>query len=262
MIDLAAGAALGLIVAAGAVAWSSVGRATAPRFERIDRAGASVLLGADVQRGAYWAAQPVGHALVRLGVSANAITLSAIPLSALGGWAFAEAHYGVGALLAGLAFTCDALDGLVARAAGSASESGEVLDALCDRIGEALLLGGLAVAWRGSVPLLLLVLAAWFGAQQVTSASTTTQVHPRAARAVPRGLMRRAERAVYLVTGAAASGALSDVVPASGRGWVVAPLAAALGLVAVVANASAVHRFVELARALRASSREHRHAAE
>jgi CDP-diacylglycerol--glycerol-3-phosphate 3-phosphatidyltransferase len=262
MIDLAAGGLVGVITAAGAVAWSSVGRGRAPRFERIDRAGASVFLGADVQRGAYWAAQPLGRALMRLGVSANAITLCSIPISALGAWAFAGAHYGVGALLAGLAFACDALDGLVARAAGTASEAGEILDVVCDRIGETLLLGGVAVAWRASVPLLTLVLVAGLGAQQVTFASTTAQVYTRVTRAVPRGLMRRAERAVYFVGGAAMTGMLSDALPASSRAWAVAPLAAALALVAVVANGSAVHRFIALARALRSSPREHRHAAE
>ena len=262
MIDAAAGGLVGAITAAGAVAWSSVGRARAPRFERIDRGGASVLLGTDVQRGAYWVAQPIGRALMRLRVSANAITLASVPLSALGALAFAGAHYGLGALLASVAFACDALDGLVARAAGTASEGGEILDVVCDRIGETLLLGGLAIAWHDSLPLLALVLLAGLGAQQVTFASTVALAYPRAACAVPRGLMRRAERAVYLVGGAAASGVLSDMLPASGRAWAVAPLAAALALVAVLANASAVHRFIALARALRAPSREQRHAAE
>ncbi len=262
MTDLAASALLAAIASAGAVAWKSVGRARAPRFDRLDRAGRSIFLGAGVQRSAYWAAQPIGRALVRAGVSANAITFASIPLAAIGGVAFAAGHYGVGALFAAASFACDALDGLVARQTGTASQAGEVVDAVCDRIAEALLFAGITVAWRASVPLLAVVLGAALGAQQVTFASTKAEVYPEAAGAVPRGLMRRAERAVCMVLGAAASGVLVDILPSSAGAWAAAPLAIALAVLAVVSNASAVHRFVVLARTLRSHPVEARHAAE
>ena len=262
MMDLAASAVLLSIASAGALAWKTVGRARSPRFERVDRAGRSVFLGAGPQRSAYWAAQPVGRALVRAGVSANAVTFASIPLAAIGGLAFATGHYGVGALGAAASFACDALDGLVARQAGTASQAGEIVDAACDRVAEALLFAGITVAWRASVPLLVLVLGAALGAQQVTLASTKAEVYPQAARAVPRGLMRRAERAVCMVLGATASGILVDVLPASAGAWAAAPIAVAMAVVAVVGNASAVHRFVILARTLKSHSVEARHAAE
>ncbi|HEY4012919.1 MAG TPA: CDP-alcohol phosphatidyltransferase family protein [Polyangiaceae bacterium] len=261
MIDLVAVAVLGLLAAGVAMAWRAVGRARNPRFERIERAGESVILPAGVLRGAYWAAQPVGRALAAAGVSANAITFASLPLAGLGAAAFAWERYGLGALFGALSFACDALDGLVARATGTASPAGEVLDAACDRIAEALLLGGLAVAWHESVPLLALVLVASLAAQQVTFASTKAEVYPSASHEVPRGLMRRAERAACLVGGAAASGFV-EAVTSSGRGWAVAPLALSMGLIAVVGNASAVHRFAALARALRSRAEEARHAAE
>jgi CDP-diacylglycerol--glycerol-3-phosphate 3-phosphatidyltransferase len=261
MIDLAAVAVLGFLAAGVALAWRSVGRMQNPRFERLERAGESVLLPVGVLRGAYWAAQPFGRALANAGVSANAITFASIPFAAVGAAAFALEHYGVAALFAALSFACDAFDGLVARATGTASPAGEVLDAVCDRIAEALLLGGLAVAWRESVSLLALVLVASLAAQQVTFASTKAEVYPSATHEVPRGLMRRAERAACLVGGAMVSG-LVEGVTSSTAGWAVAPLAVAIGLIAVVGNASAVHRFAALARALRARAEEARHAAE
>jgi phosphatidylglycerophosphate synthase len=261
MIDLVAVSALVLVALGVATAWERVGRARNPRFERIERAGESVFLPADVLRGAYWAAQPLGRWLVTARVSADAITFASLPLAATGAVAFAFERYGLGALFAALSFACDALDGLVARTTGSASPAGEVLDAACDRVAEGLLLGGIAVAWHESVPLLVLVLAASLAAQQVTFASTKAEVYPNAKRAVPRGLMRRAERAACMVVGAAASGSIAGLVPSAG-GWTIAPLAVALGLIAVVGHASAVHRLAALARALRPPTREVRHAAE
>jgi phosphatidylglycerophosphate synthase len=261
MIDLVAVTALVLVALGVAAAWMGVGRARSPRFERIERAGESMILPTGVLRGAYWAAQPVGRCLTAARVSADAITWASLPLAAAGGLAFAFGRYGLGALFAALSFACDALDGLVARSTGTASPAGEVLDAACDRIAEGLLLGGIAVAWRTSLPLLVLVLVASLAAQQVTFASTKAEVYPNASGAVPRGLMRRAERAAYLVVGASASALITGLAP-SAAAWAVAPLAVALGVVAVVGHASAAHRLAALARALRSPVREVRHAAE
>jgi CDP-diacylglycerol--glycerol-3-phosphate 3-phosphatidyltransferase len=194
----------------------------------------------------YWAAQPLGRALVRARISANAITLAALPLALLAAFAFAEQHYGVGALFAALCFACDGLDGLVARATGTAGEAGKVLDTVCDRISEALMFGGLAMGWRAAPWLLGLVLVAALGAQLVTLASARAEAAPEVL--VPRGAMRRAERAVYLVAGGALSGVLQDVQPSALLA--VAPLGVALALIGLVGNGSALHRFSVLARGL------------
>jgi CDP-diacylglycerol--glycerol-3-phosphate 3-phosphatidyltransferase len=198
------------------------------------------------------AIEPVGRALASAGVSANAVTLASVPFAAAAATALAFERYGIASVLAGACFACDALDGMIARATGTSSDSGEVLDAVCDRLCEALLLTGLAVAWRGSVPLLMLVLLAGLGAQQVTLASAKAEVFPAAGRRVPRGLMRRVERAVYLVGGAALAGILVDTLGSGAPTLAVrAPLVLAMVLFAVIGNASALHRFASLSRALR-----------
>ena len=255
MIDLAASSVLATAALGAAVAWTVAGRDV--QSERVEQAGSSVLLGRRVQHAAYWAASPVGRALARAGVSANAITLASVPLAAGAAVAFAGEHWGVGALLGGMSYACDALDGLVARATGTASDAGEVLDAVCDRICEALMLGGVTVAWRASVPLLALALFAALGAQQVTLASAKAEVFPSARPRVPRGVMRRAERAVYFIGGAAVTGALKDLGVATAQ----VPLILAMVLVGVLGNASALHRFVSLARVLRRGATEGPHAA-
>ena len=261
MIDLAAGGVLWTTALGAAVAWTLAGHDM--RAERVERGGASVLLGPRVQHAAYWAAGPVGRALVRADIGANAITIASVPLAAGAAAALARGHWGLGALFGGLSYACDALDGMVARLSATASEAGEVLDSVCDRICEAFLFGGIAIAWRASVPLLALVLLAGLGAQQVTLASAKTEVFRFARGRVPRGLMRRAERAAYIVGGAALAGMLLDLLPPSyARQVAQVPLVLAMGLVAVLGNASALHRFASLALILRCAPRRGRGVAE
>lgn len=253
MIDLAASGLVALVGIATGAAWRVAGPGRAAPIDRVEQAGSSPLLGRAVQTAAYRVVARLGGALARVGITANAITLASVPMAAAAACALATRHYGVGAALGGASFVCDALDGHVARATGTASAAGEVLDATCDRVCEALMLCGLAVAWRSSPALLALVLAAEVGAQQVTLASAKAEAFPAVRDRVPRGLMRRAERAAYLVVAAAMAGALADMLPPDAAARVARiPLVAAMGLVAVLGNASALHRFAALARALRA----------
>jgi CDP-diacylglycerol--glycerol-3-phosphate 3-phosphatidyltransferase len=253
VIDLVAGIAVAAAGLGIAVVWATSSRARSARVERVERGGSSPLLGDGVQRVAYRGLERLGHGLAQVGLGADAITLASIPFALAAGAAFATEHYGLGALLAGASYACDALDGVVARATGTASSAGEVLDSICDRLCEAFIMGGLAVGWRGSAPLLALVLLAELGACQVTLASAKAETFPRARGHVPRGLMRRAERAVYLVGAAAAAGVLQEVVPASASLDARLPLVVALSLIALLGNASAVSRFLSLARALRSN---------
>jgi CDP-diacylglycerol--glycerol-3-phosphate 3-phosphatidyltransferase len=83
--------------------------------------------------------EPVGHALARLGLSANALTLIGLGLNV-----GAAAIVGAGWLTAGgivflVASAFDTLDGAVARASGTASSFGAFLDSLTDRYAEAVI---------------------------------------------------------------------------------------------------------------------------
>jgi CDP-diacylglycerol--glycerol-3-phosphate 3-phosphatidyltransferase len=217
------------------------------RSERIERGGTSMLLGRDAQEMGYFALQPLARGCVRLGVSANAITAVSLALGAASGVAVGFGHFGLAALLATLSVLGDALDGLVARAMGTASDAGETFDAAVDRYVEFFTFAGLCVYFAGSPAALALTLAALVGSFMVsysTAKAEALQVEP------PRGAMRRAERAVYLTVGI-------GFVPIAG--WVAArlgapswlgdlPILLALGLVGGVGNVSAVRRLREIAR--------------
>ncbi|MBM3672437.1 MAG: CDP-alcohol phosphatidyltransferase family protein [Actinobacteria bacterium] len=89
---------------------------------------------------------PIGRALHRIGVSADALTifglLVAIGTAALianGNLALAV----IGVILTGLP---DLLDGSVARHSGTAGSRGAFLDSVCDRVADSVLLAG--VAWH------------------------------------------------------------------------------------------------------------------
>jgi CDP-diacylglycerol--glycerol-3-phosphate 3-phosphatidyltransferase len=169
--------------------------------------------------------EPVGAALHRLGVSADALTL--FGLAAAVGTALLIANGNlllavVGLVLSGLP---DVLDGSVARQSGTAGERGAFFDSVCDRVADAVILGG--VAWHvadedARLPILVLAVVAL--TMLVSYERAKAESLGLDARG---GLMERLERMVLLGAGLA----FDVLVPVL---WVM------LALTAV----TAVHRFV------------------
>ena len=165
--------------------------------------------------------------------------------------ALAFGHFGVGAALTAVATLCDALDGIVARLTGTASDAGEVFDAAVDRYQEFFFLGGLAIYFRNEAVALVLVLLTALGSFMISYGTAKAEALNVEA---PRGAMRRVERAVYLDAGVvfapiAGAVALRFGLPA----WVeTVPILLALALVGGVGNVSAVRRLLAVARAVAA----------
>jgi CDP-diacylglycerol---glycerol-3-phosphate 3-phosphatidyltransferase len=263
VIDLACSLTILAIFAAfGAAYGVHKSRTGAERYARVDKAGASALLGKGAMEAGYWSLQPVGRALIALGLTANGVTLVSLGLGLSAAVALGLGHFGVGAALTAAATLGDALDGIVARQTGTASSAGEVFDAAVDRYQEFFFLAGLGVYFRNDAVALVLVLSAVLGSFMVsygTAKAEAMGVEP------PRGAMRRVERAVYLDGGVvfapvAAAAAARFGLPA----WVgYTPILCSLALVGVVGNVSAVRRLLAVARAVavrdgasRVSSRE------
>ncbi|HWU88286.1 MAG TPA: CDP-alcohol phosphatidyltransferase family protein [Kofleriaceae bacterium] len=212
-------------------------RRGAARSARVERIGGTALLGSGVMTGTYWALDPVVRALVGLGITPNALTWSSLVLGLGAGVALGGGMFGLGCLLAACSTIGDLLDGQVARATGRGSQRGELLDAAVDRYTELAFVGGLVVYLRDSLPLVVLALAALQACVMVSYASAKAealQVAP------PRGLMRRHERATYLIVGAGVASLIGDP-------W---PELIALGIVATAGNAAAILRLVRISRAL------------
>lgn len=219
-------------------------------YERVDRMGPSAVLGKRWLEMGYWALQPVARGCIALGISANTLTWISLLLGALAGVALAEGRFGLAAVLALASNLCDALDGLVARSTHTASDSGEVLDATVDRYNEFFFLGGLVFFYHDTRLVMGLALAALVGSFMVSYSTAKAEALGVEA---PRGAMRRPERSAYLILGAA-------FTPLTVRLWepllgahapVGLPMVAALALVALAANFSAIGRLWAIARALR-----------
>ena len=92
--------------------------------------------------------RPVGSLVakpfVAAGISPNAITLAAIPLSTLAAFATVQGYFFAAFWLALPSVLLDFLDGAVARASGQESDYGNHLEAVVDRYVEAALLVGLS----------------------------------------------------------------------------------------------------------------------
>jgi CDP-diacylglycerol--glycerol-3-phosphate 3-phosphatidyltransferase len=251
VIDLAFSLTLAATTLVVAVAYAGrVSRAGAAKHSRVDRAGSSPLLGKSAMEMGYWAMRPAARACVALGVSANAVSLASLALAGLAGLALGAGAFGVGAALSLLSSAGDAIDGMIARETGTASEAGEVLDAAVDRYAELFFFGGIAYLERFDGFTLGLTLAATAGAIMVSySTAKAEALHVVA----PRGAMRRQERAVYLVVGTALVPIAAAVCErAALPRWIArAPLVAVLAVVAVVGNVSAVRRLRAVAEAVR-----------
>jgi CDP-diacylglycerol--glycerol-3-phosphate 3-phosphatidyltransferase len=111
---------------------------------------------------AFWTKviSPVAHLLIKMGVSADVVTL----VGTIGVSAGALVFFPQGMLLTGVlvitAFVfSDLLDGYMARTTGTTSRFGAFLDSTLDRIGDAAIFSGLALyfAWSGDSRLYLVL---------------------------------------------------------------------------------------------------------
>ncbi|HCM40393.1 MAG: hypothetical protein A2070_07675 [Bdellovibrionales bacterium GWC1_52_8] len=224
------------------------GRAT---FERVNQQGGSVFLSKNVMEMAYWGLGPLARFFVFLRISANMLTWSALGLGFISAACLASGNFGFAALFtAGTGFL-DALDGMVARLTGKIGKGGEILDSAIDRCVEFMFIGGVVLYYRDIPSIQVIALSALLGSFLVSYSTAKAEAFRIE---VPRGAMRRPERAVILTFGALIS-PITILSLESERLLarpVAHPMVVALVLVALFANLSAIERFKAIAQGLRA----------
>lgn len=87
--------------------------------------------------------QPIGRGLIRLGITANAITIVGTLLMAVVGWLVASGQFLIGGMLVIASAPLDALDGTVARLSGVKSKFGAFFDSTSDRYADGFIMLGL-----------------------------------------------------------------------------------------------------------------------
>lgn len=219
------------------------------QFARVDRTSTSIFLNKPSMEAAHWVAEPLAKIISFFKVTPNQISWMALFFGVLAGFYLAQGRFGLGAALSVVAAFFDLLDGMVARMTGVASDAGEVLDAALDRYVEFFFLGGLVIYYRPYPLLQVLTLLALLGSFMVsysTAKAEALNVSP------PPSSMRRPERALYLIFGAALTPLTQSYELLHGFPPVGIPMVVALILVGGVSNVSAALRFFKVAQAIRA----------
>ncbi len=141
--------------------------------------------------------KPVGSAMVRLGVTADVLTVVGVLLSVACAFAIGSGHFLWGLALLVASALPDLLDGPVAKASGTQSIRGAFFDSVADRVTDSVVLGGVAYYMAANdYGTLVLVPLALLGASQLISYERAkAEIYGFDAKG---GLMERAERIVAL----------------------------------------------------------------
>jgi CDP-diacylglycerol--glycerol-3-phosphate 3-phosphatidyltransferase len=97
-----------------------------------------------VRHAAHDLSRPLVSMLARAGARADHLTMLGCFASLVAGLAFLVGAFRYGAILLALSGLCDLLDGELARARGGVSRFGAFLDSTLDRLGEGVVLAGIA----------------------------------------------------------------------------------------------------------------------
>lgn len=199
----------------------------------------------------YWAwfISPFEKLFIYFHVSPNFLTTLGVILSAGSGYAFATGHFGVAGWLMIVGGTCDMFDGRIARKTGMTSKSGAFYDSVMDRYGEAIVFFGLAIFYRESW-VLYLVLGALIGSQMV---SYTRAKGDSVGVDCKGGAMQRPERIVYLGVGSIFSPPFRQIIQPAGATPVEYLTIVALAVIAVMTVLTAIFRMAYIIRKLNLS---------
>ena len=216
--------------------------------ERARKEPGSFFLGRFLIEFGYWCFSPLERAALALGVTPNQLTAASLACSVGGAAAFAVGRPAVGGGLVILCAILDALDGMVARTRGTASDAGELIDAAVDRYAEIATFAGIAAYYRNYPLGFWLAIASMGGALLVSYARAKGEISGIDARM---GAMNRGERAMYVGIAGMLAPVLARVLERGAVHPVYHLLLATLLLVAVIANVTALRRFAYVHRELR-----------
>jgi len=216
--------------------------------ERARKEPGSFFLGRFLIEFGYWCFSPLERGALALGVTPNQLTAASLGCSVAGAAAFAVGRPAVGGGLVILCAILDALDGMVARTRGTASDAGELIDAAVDRYAEIATFAGIAAYYR-TYPLgFWLAIVSMGGALLVSYARAKGEISGIDARM---GAMNRGERATYIGIAGMLAPLLARVLEPGAVQPVYHLLLGTLVLVAVAANVTALRRFAYIHQELR-----------
>ena len=152
---------------------------------------------------------PIGRVLQRIGITADVVTVIGIAMSGGAAVAIGRGNLLLGFILLILTGIPDALDGAVAKAAGTSSKRGAFFDSVSDRLTDASLFGGLTWHYASTRPghLMMLPVAVMASAQIISYQRAKAELLGYEAKG---GVMERAERFIVLALGLLLSVIIGD----------------------------------------------------
>lgn len=219
---------------------------------RVVKDGGSPLLGGRfVMSYAYWLLTPIEKLISKTPITPNFISLCCLLLSFGAGFLVIQKQFLLAAVVWFFGSAMDALDGLVARAKGLVSEFGSVLDSTVDRISELSIYSAFCFLYRENVIVLGLGLLALWGSVLTSYVSAKGEILQVK---MPRGWMRRAERAIYMGLLLVLTPFWSESFATHQNEWVQhLPVISVLGLIGLISLGSSFYRLVWLYHFLKAS---------
>ena len=178
-----------------------------------------------------WLTEPLGAFIGRLGIHPNFITVGGLAGNVVGAAFLAFGQITIGGVIILLMGPVDALDGATARARGEKSPFGAFADSVTDRYSEAVIYLGLLIYYLGqpdSFTPVLLIFLAFVGSVMVSYAKARAEALNFDSNV---GWLTRVERYLILAP------ALIFNIPL-----------AALWLIAILANITALQRIVHVRR--------------
>ena len=181
------------------------------------------------RRGVDKVLDPVGVALSRIGITANALTAAGIVIASVGAIFIGQGRLFLGFVFLILTGLPDALDGAVAKASGTSSIRGAFLDSVSDRVTDILLFCGIAWYLDSNEPgrIMMLPVAVMGAAMLISYQRAKAESLGFDAKG---GIMERAERFIVMALGLLISDILIPVL------WVML----------VLTLVTAVQRFVKV----------------
>jgi CDP-diacylglycerol--glycerol-3-phosphate 3-phosphatidyltransferase len=209
------------------------------RTPRIDQVAKTPWLPRIFMEFGYWMFRIPVRAFIALGITPNMITFGSMLLTVVASIAIAMGHFAFGGWTLLLAFTCDAWDGIVARATNHCTPAGEFFDSTMDRYNDVFTFLGFLFYYRNEPWMFVVTALALVGSSVVSYSRAKGDAVGVNANV---GYMQRHERGVWL----GASTALAPIAAAYIEPSAATPLyhivAAVMVLMAVLTNITAVWR--------------------
>lgn len=209
------------------------------RSPRIDQVARTPWLPRIVMEFGYWMFRIPVRLCIALGITANMITFGSLILTVIAAVSISQGYFGLGGWMLLFAFTCDSWDGIVARATGTVSVTGEFFDSTIDRYNDLITFLGFMYYFRNDGIPIFIVLLAMVGSTLVSY----TRAKGEAVGVDPNvGYMQRHERAVWIGVSTALSPILAAYIETDATHPIYHLSVVVMALVAIMTNITAIWR--------------------